>query len=459
MVLSLPAVTPRLYASDEIEYFAYLRSVWFDRDLSFENEYRYFHDRGIARAFGFRETFLERETDTGLRINFGTVGSAILWAPFYGVGDLVARGLRASGSDVAVDGYSRPYLAAVAYGSAFYGFLAVWLSIIAARRVVGSGHLAALIVWVGTPLTFYMYIAPGMAHACSAFAVALFVNVWLVARERWSLGGLVGLGAAAALMGMVREQDLFMVVGPAVDFVWRVAEESRSREVPSRVPALLGRVAAGSAMFVLLYVPQLLTYLTLYGRLGPSPNVANKMSWFAPYSGLVLLSPSNGLVAWTPLVVLCVAGLALMVAPAANSRWPDARRVGFCMLLMFASQVYVCGSVESWMGAGSFGQRRFVGTSVLLTVGLAFVFRVVEQRWRQRALVAAVALCVWWNLGLMAQFGAGMMDRQRLELGRNAYTTFTVIPLALPRLVYQYLFDRSSFYEDPQRYSDSRVTP
>jgi hypothetical protein len=31
--LSLPAVTPRIYASDEIQYFSYLRSLWFDRDV------------------------------------------------------------------------------------------------------------------------------------------------------------------------------------------------------------------------------------------------------------------------------------------------------------------------------------------------------------------------------------------------------------------------------------------
>jgi hypothetical protein len=37
-VLSLPAVTPRIYASDEVQYFAYLRSLWFDGDVSFENE-------------------------------------------------------------------------------------------------------------------------------------------------------------------------------------------------------------------------------------------------------------------------------------------------------------------------------------------------------------------------------------------------------------------------------------
>ena len=34
--LSLPAVTARLYSSDEVEYFSYLRSLWFDHDVSFD---------------------------------------------------------------------------------------------------------------------------------------------------------------------------------------------------------------------------------------------------------------------------------------------------------------------------------------------------------------------------------------------------------------------------------------
>src|SRR5215213_10736625 len=108
-LLSLPAVTTRIYSSDEIQYFAYLRSAWFDRDLSFENEYRYFYDAGIARSDGFHETFLERTTETGRRINFATIGCAILWSPFYLAGDLTARA-----TANVVDGFSTPYVAAVA---------------------------------------------------------------------------------------------------------------------------------------------------------------------------------------------------------------------------------------------------------------------------------------------------------------------------------------------------------
>jgi hypothetical protein len=116
-----------------------------------------------------------RTTDTGRRINFGTLGSALLWSPFYAIADAGVRVARAFGGSVPADGFSRPYVAAVAYGSALYGFLAILLGIRAARLLLGRVSLApGLAIWLGTPLLFYMYVAPPFAHATSAFAVALF---------------------------------------------------------------------------------------------------------------------------------------------------------------------------------------------------------------------------------------------------------------------------------------------
>ena len=458
-IVSLPAVTPRVYASDEIQYFAYLRSLWFDRDLSFDNEYRYFYDRGIARAHGFHRTFLELTTETGLRLNFGTIGSAILWAPFYAVGDVAARTLRALGKPVAVDGFSRPYLVAVTYGSAVYGFLAICLSVVSARRLFGAGHLAGLVVWVGTPILFYMYLAAGFAHAGSAFAVALFISLWLVVRDTWSLRGLVGLGAAAALMVMVREQDVFFVVGPAIDFLWSVVDASR-RGDRARVHGLLLRLAVGAGVALVCYLPQVGAYLALYGRVGPAPEVAGKMVWHAPFAAGVLLSPGHGLLVWTPLVALSLAGLAWYCATGAGSLdTARARRIGLCLLAMFAAQVYISGSVESWQAAGAFGQRRFVGTTIILVIGLAAAVGMAAGQVQRRVLQGVMAVCVWWNLGLMAQFGAGMMDRQRLEPVRNARATFLVLPRVLPGLAYRYLFDRPSFYQNAARYRDAAGTP
>jgi hypothetical protein len=429
---SLPAVTPRLYSSDEVQYFSYLRSLWFDGDVSFENEYRFFLEHGFAQTPGYHETFLERSTATGRRINFGTIGSAILWSPFYAVADVVVRVTGAAPAD----GLSKPYIAAVAYGSAAYGFLAILLSIGAARRVLGGagGVMAGVAVWIGSPLLFYMYIAPPFAHACSAFAVAVFVTVWLQVRARWSAGGAIALGLAGALMTMVREQDVFFAVGPALDFVI----SARRRPAAATGMAAL----AGVGAFLAGIVPQLLAYVALNGRPGPSQLVTRKMLWQSPHALQVLASPEHGFLIWTPLAALAIAGLCLL----ALRGEADARRIAGVSLLMIALQVYVNGSVDSWSAAGAFGHRRFVAVTILLVLGLAALWRAAAASPAKPVVGVLVALTIWWNLGLIALFGTRMMDRQRLELARNARDVFLTLPARAPSLLYRYLLDRDSFY-------------
>ena len=119
---------------------------------------------------------------------------------------------------------------------------------------------------------------------------------------------------------------------------------------------------------------------------------------------------------------------------------------------MTAMQIYVAGSVESWTVAGAFGQRRFVALTPILTVGSRPCSPAVASG-RLISLLTTMALVAacWWNVGVMAQFGAGMMNRQKLEPARIAYNTFVVMPRALPRLAWRYVVDRASFYESARR--------
>jgi hypothetical protein len=445
-VLSLPAVTTRLYASDEIEYFAWLRSWAFDRNVDFENEYQYFYDTGIAHDPLFHETFLERVNAIGRRENFAPVGTAILWAPFYAMGHVAAVATAAP-----ADGFSQPYIAAVTYGSAVYGMLAVLLTAAIVRRVVPAGMLPAVAVWIGTPLLFYMYVAPGFAHACSAFAVSLFLWIWLRVRGHWDWRGLVALGVSGGIMAMVREQDLLFVAGPALDF-GRALLPGAGR-APTRVPVRnWGLALAGAAAFVVSYLPQVLAYTALNGRAGPTEVVSRKITWWSPHFFSVLLSPEHGFFFWTPLAVLGLAGLVRLAWGRVPANAPDVRWLGSLAIVMFVLQVYITGSVESWTVAGAFGQRRFVAVTPLVAIGLGALM-VEAASWRRTGRIlfgAAVALCIWWNLGLMAQFGLHTMDRQRLELARNARGVFVEIPRLLPSLVYRYLTDRDSFYRAPR---------
>jgi hypothetical protein len=443
-LLSLPAVTARVYSSDEIQYVSYLRSLWFDHDVSFDNEYRYFYDRGVARSDGFHETFLERETDTGRRINFATLGCALLWAPFYGIGDAAAA---ATGAPR--DGFSKPYLAGIAYGSAVYGFLAVVLAILCAGRLGLNGFWAGLAVWIGTPLLFYMYVAPPFSHACSAFTVALFTYVWLRVRHDWSPAGMAALGAAAALMTMTREQDMFFAAAPVLDWALSLRRTEGGAPRTGGERRAIGAIAAACS-FIVAYAPQLAAYKILNGHFGPHASVANKMKWYAPHALQVLSSPAHGYFVWTPLALLGMGGLLAavlvpgdVIVPAPRAKSRSIPVVAMCLIVMFLLQVYVSGSVDSWTVAGGFGQRRFVALTTVLVIGIAALLARATPRWLW---AAALALCVYWNLAVTAEFAIGLMDRQRLEPARNAYDAFVTLPRQAPQLVYRYLFDRQSFY-------------
>lgn len=119
------------------------------------------------------------------------------------------------------------------------------------------------------------------------------------------------------------------------------------------------------------------------------------------------------------------------------------------MLVMVALQVYISGAVESWTVAGAFGQRRFVAVTIFLVVGLAALREWIRRTAARVAVNVAIALCVWWNVALIAEFGTSMMDRQRLELGRNAYDAFVTLPRMAPDLLHRYFAQRGSFYRPP----------
>src|SRR6476646_875391 len=74
-ILSLPLLTPRVYAVDSVEYYVYLRSLIFDHDLDFTDDYAHLNaqnpNAGIATALLDR-----RDPITGRPINIAPIGTA-----------------------------------------------------------------------------------------------------------------------------------------------------------------------------------------------------------------------------------------------------------------------------------------------------------------------------------------------------------------------------------------------
>ena len=450
-VLALPLFTPRVYGADEIKYFAALRSVYFDRDLHYANEYAHFIGRDPVAHAGLRP-YMEGETPTGYRLNDAPIGTAVLWSPFYVAADIGVAAARSLGAAVPRDGYAWPYVWAVCLGSLFWGtagmFLAYRLCRAYASRTASLWGVVA--IWFASPVVFYLYITPAMAHANSMFTVSLFLLLWQRGRVDRAARGWVILGAAAGLMILVRELNWLLLLVLAVDetqgilHVVQSADGQRVRGAPLVRAAVVEwwRRSVGYLCFAvalgIVVAPQLYVYQTLNGTFGPTPFVVEKFSLLPRYAFAVLFSGFHGLFSWHPVTLVAVLGLAAL--------WRRAPWVAAALVVFVAAQVLVIGSYETWWGGASFGARRFINCTAIFSLGLAVGFGTLRGRFRHLA-AAAIAGLVLWNAGLAVQYSVGLIPRDApVSIGRIARNQVFEVPPRIAQIAWRFAFDRSSLY-------------
>jgi hypothetical protein len=388
LAFSLAAWVGPRFSADSPSYYAYARSLLFDRDLDFANEWRH---------WGFPE---EPLTPTGHRRSLYAVGPGVLWAPFV----LAAHGcfltLRALGfREHAADGFSDPYLRAAALGTLAWGVAGGWLLGRALARRYGA-RLAVLAV-VGTlacsPGAYYLFVNPTMPHGlCFALAAIALWAADEIARAP-SRRAFVVLGASVGGVVAVRWQAFVLALLPVLVGLLAL----RKRTAP---PAW---IAAGAGAALLAFSPQLLAWKVLYGRWLWLPDNSlvrgqfARFDWSAPRFWDVLIHADHGLFVWSPALAIALLGLL-----AALRRWGVVALAG---LLVFAASVYVNGSIGDWAGSHAFGARRFDLVLPFFAVGAA----VLLQRLARAPVLAAgllVGLCGLWSLGLMRLYEAGAIN-------------------------------------------------
>ncbi len=422
-LVTLALVSTKIRGADEIEYYSHLRSMVFDRDLDFTNEYEHFYRANPDGLAAFKETFLDRrEPVTGRPINFAPIGSAVVWSPFF----LAAHALVTNGVlKGPADGFSPAYTGAVAYGSSFLAIFGFAMAFHILKRQLGVTEglalTSVLAVWFGTPALYYMTVAPAFAHAPSIFAVTLLFYLWLRARQKDTVFDWVLMGLCAGLAMLIREQAALFLIAPGLDLGMRLVKGDIRRSL-ERGLSVLG------ATF-LAFIPQLLAYQALNGTFGPTQLVQRKMDFGSPHFFDVLVNPEHGLLLWTPLLVVAFLGLVRGLGRLGA--------LGVFVTVALLAQIYINGSVLSWHQAGAFGSRRFVDSTVLFVIGFAFGLMALQTRSQK----IIVALAIWWNVSLMVQFGLKLMDRQRLDWPGVAVRQVTEVPARILNTAKLYFTD------------------
>ena len=379
LLTQVPEIVPTLNRPDGFEYYVIARSLLFDQDLALGNDYQ------LLQSFG--------QWQDGKPVSRTPCGLAILWTPAIiavHLGVLVAR---AFGATVAADGASVPYIAGVTFASFLFGALAFFLTEGLVRRRHGPaiGLLVAFGIWTATPLAYYSVFLPAASHAASAMMVALFISLWLRHRDSTSWRDWLLIGACGGLMGIVRIQDNVLLAIPVVD------------QVLLRAPGFLRRMAALLVGPAVAFVVQASIWVPLFG---PSflGRVSERNYFLAEFHVMeVLLSPRHGLFVWTPLWLVAFLGWWILLR--------RDLRLGLSILTGFTLLLVVNSGFMDWYGSIAFGQRRFLGLTVLFGLGLGPVFEVLAQRplVSLSAMVCALAL---WNQQYTTIFNGRMVAKR-----------------------------------------------
>lgn len=382
--------------SDGFYYFAYLRSIVFDRDVELSNDYRLLGLDDKPHLFV--------PTPTGYAQSAWTIGPAIVWSPFFAAAHPIAARLQASGADVNTTGTSYPYRQAVCIAGLFYALLGCWFmrglvsSFFDARLATG----AVVLTITGSFMVWYMVKEPSMTHAPAMAGVAGFTWLWVRTRGTRSLAGWALLGGIAGFITLIRWQNALFAILPAWEAAALLVASARAgdrRGVRNILTAgMLFTVSAVAA-----FVPQMLAWKSIYGSyLAVSP-VGPQIRLSDPQLVDILFSSRNGLFPWSPVLYLGAIGLGLFawIRPA----------VGLPMIAAVAAMTWFNASIQDWWGSDGFGGRRFDGTLPLFAIGVAAIMKVAADlvaRHPLRTVGVFGAMLAAWNLALMsaAQDGA-----------------------------------------------------
>lgn len=392
---------------DGIMYYVYVRSLMKDGDVDLTNEYT--HYGLITRGD------IAVPTRTGLRRSIFSIGPALVGAPWFALGEGLARAHAATGAEVDLSGYGPHHRNAVALGNLLYGFLALFLMRSTLERHFRSRTAlgAVFLVWGTTFLHWYLVQQPTMSHAPSAFAAALVVWLWLRRRPvraglepgtgpRADLLDALLLGAAIGLAMCVRWQNGVLLVLPGLDLAERLLRRPRSW------PRSAGLGLAMGASTLLAAFPQSWAWKVIYGEflLPCPPHGCDFLRLGHPFVLETFFSSRHGLFSWTPVFWLAYLGFLPLLR-----RRP---RLALPLLVPLGLMTYVNLCSGDWWAGGSFSNRRFDSLLPVLAFGLAASVDVARSALARRpelALCAAAAPFLLWNTVLVEQVRRGHVPR------------------------------------------------
>ena len=373
--LTLYASSPPSQSAGSDGFYTWLftRSIVFDHDIDFKNDYALCGDpygKNIDRGTGHPD-------------NPFYIGPTVTWAPL--LWSLRhALPLPTNAPEAVKEACTGPLVGGTLWLGTLLGALTVWLMYRIGRRYTGDGTaaLGAALLGLCTSMPAYAAILPSYSHVYDTFWASLVVLTALRAGERpqsiarWLLAGVcVGIGL------LQRPVSVFFGVVPLAVMI---GELWRQWGAMARALATFG-----VASVICGLLPQLLVYEYLYGHLFVgAPHGRFYMQYGHAHPWLVLFAPHGGLFYTAPVVWLALPGVVLGLRSRAT-RW-----LTVALVVGSAMTTWLSSAALDWHGSGTFGARRLTSLLPLLAPPMAMSLHRLNAWLRANPALARASLGV-----------------------------------------------------------------
>lgn len=373
---------------DGFGYYSYIRSVVFDHDFNFKNEYTEFD-----RFYGTHAA--TRLTPTGKVANLYSVGPAILVSPFFAGAYMVDKS-HPQDSEYKLAGFNKPYQVAIFFAAVFYfliGLLFIFwsLDVLFSRAVA---LVAGTATWLLSPLIFYIIYEPSMSHVFSFFALSGLFYFCLRSRNNISKKDYIILGLWFGLAMLVRWQNIVVVLLPLY-----VLFSNRLMYWTDKLKSLLYfSVTAG-----IVFLPQILMWHYLFGSWILIPQGNDFFNWQNPQVINFLFSGWHGLFFWQPWLIFGVIGLLFL--------FMRDKFLAIILFLILAGQIYINSATVDWTSGSAFGARRMTDYIFIFATGFGCIFMYLDAMRSpiKKIMYFILAIGIIWNLGLLIAVGQGRL--------------------------------------------------
>jgi hypothetical protein len=430
---------------DVFGYYLYLPFTFIYNDLGLHNDAVV---KAIIEQYHNTATFYQAsQIDGGGYVMKYSMGLAVLYAPFFFIGHLLAPLL-----GYAQDGFSLPYQYAIFGGGILYSLAGLWFLAKVLRQLfsdtIASITLILIVLSTNYLLHISMYGQNAMSHNHLFLAYALILWLTIQWHTTYKLKTILLLGLVCGLSILSRPSEIVCLLLP---LFWGVTDKTSFQEKIKLLITHKKQLLLFALLITAIGFPQLIYWKIYAGKWlfnSYGANAGEGFEFLHPYLYEVLFSFRKGWLIYTPLMLFAIIGFYFT--------YRINRPIFTAIFLYFVCNFYIVASWSCWWYAQSFSQRALIPSYPIMAIALGYFLTWLSNRPKQMRFVFGYILIALLGLNLFqtVQYYKGVLhgDRMTREYYAATFGKLHATDSDRELLLIDRSFDGSESFRDTSSY-------